>query len=61
MKLLKLSEPGWTKEFDNKLDLQTQLYMCICRQCCAEEAITEISPIEDMLATACGCEFDVEL
>ena len=60
-KLLKLSEPGWTKEFDTKLEVQQELYKYICFQCQCEEAVTEISSIDDMLATACGCEFDVEL
>jgi len=61
MKLFKISEPDWTKEFNTKLELQTELYINICRQCCAEDGITEISDIGTMLATACGCEFDVEL
>jgi hypothetical protein len=60
MKLIKLSEPGWELEYRDKFKLQTKLYSCICEQCRCEEGITEISPIEHMLASACGCEYDVE-
>mgnify|MGYP000343621332 CR=1 FL=1 len=59
--LFKLSSPGWTKLFDTELELQQELYKYICFQCQCEEAITEISEIGPMLATACGCEFDVGL
>lgn len=58
--LTKLSEPGWDLDFYNKFDLQAKLYSCICNQCRAEEGITEISDIADMLATACGCEYMLE-
>ena len=61
MKLFKLSEPGWTKEFDTDVELQQELFMWMCEQCQCEEAITEISSINDMLATACGCDFGVGL
>lgn len=58
--LYKCSAPGWTKEYDNKLDLQRELNTRICEQCCAEEGITEISDIQHMLSTACGCEYEYE-
>lgn len=60
MKLLKLSEPGWELKYQNKTELQAKLYNCICEQCRCEEGITEISDIEHMLATACGCEYYTE-
>ena len=60
MILTKLSEPGWEKSYDDKVELQAELYKYICFQCQCEEGITEISDIGDMLATACGCEFMVE-
>lgn len=58
--LTKLSQPGWERDFYDKQSLQRQLYLNICEQCRCEEAITEISTIADMLATACGCEFNYE-
>ena len=60
MILTKLSAPGWEKEYTDKVELQAELYKHICEQCRAEEAVTEISSIYDMLNTACGCEFWVE-
>ena len=60
MKLLKLSEPGWEIEYQDKFELQAKLYSCICNQCRCEEGVTEISDPEHMLATACGCEYDIE-
>jgi hypothetical protein len=59
-KLYKLSAPGWTKTFDDKFGAQAELYKHICNQCLNEEGITEISDIQHMLASCCGCEFDVE-
>jgi hypothetical protein len=58
--LIKLSHPGWEKKFDDRTEMQQQLYMHICEQCRAEEGITEISDTEQMLSTACGCEFMIE-
>lgn len=60
MILTKLSEPGWEKSYSDKFQLQAELYKCICSQCRCEEGITEISSIDDMLSTACGCEYMVE-
>lgn len=73
-KLHKLSAPGWTKEYDNDIDLKAELYSHICSSCrtgCKEKfddgdiwevwgPVTENSDICDMLATACGCEYDIE-
>jgi hypothetical protein len=74
--LFKLSAPGWEKEFTSKEELRKELYthMCgICRQGDkaydpeTNEVIWESSPvnenssIDELLFTACGCEFDVEL
>ena len=59
-KLYKLSKPGWTLEFDTKLEVQQELYKWMCGQCKAEEGITEISDIDHMLSSCCGCEFDFE-
>lgn len=56
-KLTKLSSPGWEREFESPIEAQQELYKYICSQCRAEEGITTISSIPDMLCTACGCEF----
>lgn len=58
--LIKISAPGWTKEFSSRVSLKEELYQHICSQCCTEDGITPTSSISDMLGTACGCEFDVE-
>jgi len=60
MRLIKLSEPGWEEYYPDKFKLQLKLYSCICSQCRAEEGISEISDIDDMLATACGCHYTIE-
>lgn len=59
-KLFKLSAPGWTQTFLFKEQVQQELYKHMCGQCRAEEGLTEISDIDQMLASACGCEYDVE-
>ena len=58
--LTKLSEPGWERDFYDKVELQRVLYNHICNQCRCEEGITEISDLADMLCTPCGCEFMYE-
>ena len=58
--LIKMSAPGWERDFSDKFELQARLYSHICEQCRGEEGLTEISDVEHMLASACGCEFDVE-
>lgn len=60
MNLIKLSAPGWEKQFTSDSEAQPELYKYICFQCRCEEGITEISDIDDMLGTACGAEFMVE-
>lgn len=58
--LIKMSAPGWTKEYSSRVSLKEELYQHICSQCRAEEGITPTSSIGDMLGTACGCEYMVE-
>ena len=66
IKLHKMSFPGWTKVFDNEIDLRTELYAHICDRCrrgdteFEELPVYENSSIDEMLWTACGCEFNVE-
>lgn len=74
-KLYKLSAPGWTKEYTNDIDLKAELYAHICKSCregniwkgedegeedvVLWDPVNENSDVYDMLATACGCEFDI--
>ena len=72
-KLYKVSAPGWIKEYDNDIDLKAELYAHICDSCragCTEylddgtiwsvwDPVNENSDVNDMLATSCGCEFDI--
>lgn len=74
-KLFKMSAPGWEKEFKTKEEVRTELFKHICGICQEGdkaynnegELIYESSPvnaestIDEMLCSACGCEFDVEL
>lgn len=73
MKLVKLSGPGWTKEFAQEADLKAELYKHICTMCrdgstevfesgvvWTEPACSADASLTDMLATSCGCEFTVE-
>ena len=73
MKLYKLSAPGWTKEYDNDDDLRRELFTHICKPCRdgekiyneSNELVYETDPVDEnsdvyaLLATACGCEFDI--
>lgn len=67
--LMKLSEPGWDKEFSSYPELNQELGKYLCRDCQKEviadcEDYGEGGTAEDMmtyqLSTACGCEFWVE-
>ena len=58
--LIKLSSPGWEKSFQTRSQARDLLYQHICNQCRTEEGITSNSKIEDMLDTACGCEYSFE-
>lgn len=71
-----MSAPGWEKEFATEDELRGELYKHLCSMCCKggkdsyyydgeeivweEPPITEDSPLGDMLASACGCEFFVD-
>lgn len=68
MILYKLSLPDWTKEYPTEEDLKKELYTHICYSCrlgCVSngntiwKAVNENSSIPDLLATGCGCEYDV--
>lgn len=55
--LTKLSKPGWDKTFDTEEEARAELYNHICKSCILEEELTMNSSIDDLLATACGCEY----
>lgn len=58
--LTKLSSPGWDKEFDDEESLRNELVKYICNMCMEEDELFFNSSVNDLLATACGCEFWVE-
>lgn len=73
MILYKLSYPGWKKEFPTEQELKAELYNWICGECkvgfkeeFAGEIFYEQEPVDmnsslnEMLDTACGCEFYAE-
>ena len=76
MKLIKLSSPGWEKEFATQKELVKELRQHICQSCMdgtdyfimadgdyREDRIREPADPNDMdslLNTSCGCEFMVE-
>ncbi len=72
--LIKLSSPGWEKEFQNEEDAREELYSHICGICRkgdvakdleTNEVIWESEPVDnnstinDLLCTPCGCDFDI--
>lgn len=67
--LIKISDPGWEKQFPNEIELLAELKKHICGRCYAGENYDDdnspkIDPdnctIEELLCTPCGCEFDVQ-
>jgi len=73
MILIKVSDPGWEKEFQTEHDLKEELYTHLCAQCkegykeefgaelfYEQERISMDSSLGEMLSTGCGCEFYVE-
>lgn len=69
MKLIKLSLESWEKHFETEDELKKELFKHICNVCrTGDEAkeygfpttpVNSESSIEEMLASPCGCEFDV--
>jgi hypothetical protein len=62
--LIKLSSPGWEKEFKSEIEARQELYSHICITCCMggyedfkHNPITINTSIDEMLGTPCGCEF----
>lgn len=66
--LIKLSAPGWEKQYTNEAELKAELYSHICNLCrrgdeCPEfpqDPVNENSTVDEMLSTPCGCEYMVE-
>lgn len=61
--LTKMSDPGWSKQFAVEQDVYEKLCEHICVPC-IDEFVEEFgqppTTIEDLLYTACGCEFCFE-
>lgn len=60
VRLIKLSAPGWEKEFETEDEARKELYNYICRDCREGDGVDENSEIAHMLWTACGAEFMTE-
>jgi hypothetical protein len=73
MKLIKMSSPGWEREFQMEEELKAELYSWICKDCkegyedeyeddliFKSLSINIDSSLYEMLSTACGCEFGIE-
>jgi hypothetical protein len=66
MKLYKLTYPEWIKEFDNVEDLRQELLTHICKDCMGGDPdfdfkpLNKNSPVEELSATICGMDYDVE-
>lgn len=63
--LTKYSSPGWEKEFASEGELKQELYKHICLMCREGEPpdmdpVDAFSSVDDLLYTACGCEYGVE-
>ena len=74
MKLIKMSSPGWEQEFETENELKQELFKWICGDC--KEGNKEFdddgnllyeglpvnidSSVDEMLSTACGCEFTTD-
>jgi hypothetical protein len=68
MKLIKLSKPSWILSNLTEEEIKKKLYSHLCEECRqgdldygdSSSPILPSSTLEEMLATACGCEFIVE-
>ncbi len=61
--LTKLSAPGWEKEFIRESDVRLELSCWVCKDCLdeLEEDGLDIKDVYNLLLTACGCEFMLEV
>ena len=69
--LVKCSGEGWSKLFDSEAELRQELLSHICRLCLSGEEVyigieevientpPDVTSTRDLLATACGCEYEV--
>lgn len=60
-RLDKMSGSGWDKpkEFETKEELRQELLLHICGLC-TEDFGSWTPTVEDLMGTACGCEYDYE-
>ena len=56
-KLIKMSAPGWEKTFNTETEARNELYKWICNLCKEDDGIRVNSSLDELLYTACGCEF----
>lgn len=59
--LIKLSKPEWVKTYDTKEEAANVLRNHICQMCIVEEGITIKSSVAELLSTACGIEYDLDI
>jgi hypothetical protein len=58
--LMKVSHPGWEKDFNTEQEVANELSKYVCRSCKLAEELSDNPTIDDLLNTDCGCEFVVE-
>lgn len=59
-RLIKMSDPGWIKEFETEDEVRRELYNHLCSMCIEGDGVTEETTLDHMLWTACGCEYTVD-
>jgi hypothetical protein len=52
-----MSAPGWEKTFNTEIEARNELYKWICNLCKEDDGIRVNSSLDELLYTACGCEF----
>lgn len=73
IRIIKMSSPGWTKDFSSVEEARLELLNHICSDCRVGRDVIvgvgevwsdeppDVSNIRDLLSTPCGCEFDLEM
>jgi hypothetical protein len=58
---MKVSYPGWKKDFNTEKEVANELSKYVCKSCRTRtEKLSSNPSVSDLLSTACGCVFDVE-
>lgn len=58
--LIKMSAPGWDKEYDSEQDCRDELAKWVCRSCIDDECDGREGDLYELLGTSCGAEFFLE-